>query len=136
MKKNKGFTLIELLVAIFILVIGIVAVLQAFPFGANIQRQAQMATVALQLNQEKMEEIISCQYNEILVGTVEESYGFDPDFLSFKRITEVEYFDPNNPEVPPAEDSGIKKIEVTVFWRAPLGTTEKEVKLATLIAKR
>jgi len=136
MRKNKGFTLIELLVAIFILVIGIVAVLQAFPFGVNVQKQAQMATVALQLNQEKMEEIISYQYNEILVGTIEESYGFDPDFPSFKRITEVEYFNPDSPEVPPAEDSGIKKIEVTIFWHTPLGTTEKEIKLATLIAKR
>ena len=83
-----------------------------------------------------MEETASQSYNEILLGTFEEDYGFNPDLGAFRRRTTINYFDPNNPGVPPGSDSGIKKIEVRVFWRFPLGVTEKEVKLATLIAER
>ena len=136
MNKNTGFTLIELLIAIFILVIGIVGVLQAFPLGTYIQKQAQMTTLAVQLNQQKMEEIISYQYSEIIPGTTEEPYGFDTDFSSFKRVINIEYFDPDNPEVPSMVDLGIKKIEVSIFWHSPIGVSEKEVKLATLISRR
>lgn len=134
--SKKGFTLIELLIAIFVLAVGLVAVLQAFPMGAYIQKTAQMTTTAVQISQDKMEEIISRQYAEIVVGTTDEVYGFDTDSPSFRREIEVNYFDPDNPEVPPAEDSGIKKVRVSVFWRSHLGLLEKEVKIATLIAKK
>jgi len=134
--SKKGFTLIELLIAIFVLAVGLVAVLQAFPMGAYIQKTAQMTTMAVQISQDKMEEIISQQYLEINTGTMEEIYGFDPDNPSFRRETEVSYFDPDNPEVPPAEDSGIKKVRISVFWHSHLGLLEKEVKIATLIARK
>jgi len=136
LNSKEGFTLIELLIAIFVLAVGLVAVLQAFPMGAYIQKTAQMTTVAVQISQDKMEEVISWQYAEIIVGTTDESYGFDADSPSFRREMEVGYFDPDNPEIPPVEDSGIKKIRVSVFWRSHLGLLEKEVKIATLIARK
>jgi len=37
-KHNKGFTLVESLIAVFVLAVGIVAVLQAFPMGIYIQK--------------------------------------------------------------------------------------------------
>ena len=135
-RLKKGFTLIELLIAIFVLAVGIVAVLEMFPLGTYVQKSAQMGTLASELCQEKMEEIISESYNNILPGVNEEPYGFNSSLPSFKRKTEVNYFDPNNPQVPPDQDLGIKKIEVTVFWKSPLGINEKEIKLATLISKR
>ncbi|MDD2696564.1 MAG: type II secretion system protein [Candidatus Pacebacteria bacterium] len=136
MKKEKGFTIVELLVAIFILSVGIVASLYIFPTGTHIQKSAQMTSVAVQLGQGKMEEIISRSYSEIAVGIVDESYGFDPALTSYRRKTEINYFDPNNPSVPPGSDLGIKKITIQVFWHSPLGVGEKEVKLATLIAQK
>ena len=134
--SKKGFTLIELLIAIFVLSVGLVAVLQAFPMGVYIQKTAQMTTVAVYISQDKMEEVISWQYAEIIVGTTDEAYGFDAGNPSFRRETEVSYFDPDNPEVPPTEDSGIKKVRVSVFWHSHLGLLEKEVKIATLIARK
>ena len=131
-----GFTLIEMLIVISVLAAGIAAVLPAFPLGTHIQKSAQMSATAVQLSQAKMEEIISCQYNEIFVETVEEPYGFDSIAPSYKRTTEITYFDPDNPYVPLIEDSGIKRIEITVFYRSSFGISEKEVKLITLIAKR
>jgi len=134
--RNEGFTLIELLIAIFVLVVGIIAVLQAFPLGMHLEKSAQMMTIAIQLGQEKLEETISKSYSEVSIGVFEETYGFYPNFSSFKRKTEINYFDPNNPGTPPVADSEIKKIEVTVFWHSPLGITEKQIKLATLFTKR
>jgi len=134
--RNEGFSLIELLVAIFILSVGIVASLYIFPTGTRIQKSSQMTSVAVQLSQAKMEEIISQSYSEIAVGTVDESYGFDPAFDSYRRKTEISYFDPNNPSSPPGSDLGIKKVTVQVFWHSLLGVGEKELKLATLIAQR
>lgn len=134
--QPRGFTIIELLISIFVLEVGIVAVLYIFPLGSQIQKSSQMATIAVQLSQGKIEEIISKSYGEISVGAIEEDYGFDSNFSSYKRKTEVNYFDPENPQIPASSDLGIKKIEVTVFWRSPSGVSEKEVKLATLIVKR
>ena len=135
-QSKKAFTLIELLIAIFILAVGIVALLQAFPLGTHIQKSAQMTSTALQLGQAKMEEIISQSYIEIPSGVNEEAYGSIINFSPYKRKTEISYFNPNNPEVSPVQDLGIKKIEITVFWRSPLGISEKEVKIANLITRR
>ncbi len=135
-QSEKAFTLIEVLIAIFILTIGIVAVLQLFPLGVNLQNASQMASISSQLGQAQMEEIISKSYNEISLGTTQESYGFDSSFPFHKRETTVSLFDPNNPGVPPAEDLGIKKIEITVFWDSPFNLVEKEVKIATLITRK
>ena len=134
--KKNGFTITELLVAIFVLAIGILAVLQAVPFAAQIQKSSQMATVAVQLCQGKMEEIISLSYDEIISGNTDEAYGFDSEFPSFRRRTEISYFDPNNPTVVPGGDLGIKKINVIVYWKSPMQIQEKQVKIATLFAER
>ncbi len=138
MKKQfpKGFTLIELLVAIFILTVGILTVSQAFPLGVHVQKSAQMDTVANQLCQTKMEEIFSLSYDEISLETVEEAYGSIDSFSSYRRRTETSYFDPNNPDIPSVADMGIKKIKITVFWRSPLGATERKVIIANLIAQK
>jgi prepilin-type N-terminal cleavage/methylation domain-containing protein len=134
--RSKGFTIIELIISIFILTVGISAVLYMFPLGTQVQKSSQMATVAIQLSQGKMEEIISKSYSEIVPGIIEEDYGFDSDFSSYRRQTEISYFDPVNPQTVPASDLGIKKVQVTVFWRSPLETSEKEIKLITLFARK
>jgi len=138
MKKQskKGITLIELLLAIFVFTVGILSVSQTFPLGIHIQKSAQMDTVANQLCQSKMEEIFALSYGEMALGISEESYGSITSFVSYKRRTEISYFDPNNPSVPPALDSGIKKVKITVFWHSPMGVSEKQVAITNLIAQK
>lgn len=133
-KSGGGFTLIELLIAIFVLTVGIVGVLYMFPMGAQVAKSSQMTSIASQLGQAKIEEMISKSYNEI--SSTAEEYGEISGFKSYKRITEVSYFDPNNPETPSAEDFGIKKIETTVFWRSTFGVPEKSINLFSLVTKR
>ena len=130
----RSFTLIEVIIAIFILGTGIVAVLSIFPMGTQIQKSAQMASTASQLGQAKMEELISKSYGEISVATTTEAQ-LDSPFESYKRVTKVNYWDPVNSTITDS-DSGIKKIEITVSWKSPLGVTEKSININSLIAKR
>lgn len=142
---RKGFTLIELIIAIFILAIGITAILVMFPLGIQIADSSKMATIASQLGQEKIEEIIAASYGEILCsGGVSptcadtEDYSEISGFSAFKRITEITCIDGSSfTEVANCSpDSGLKKIKVTVFWRSALKITKKSIELVTLISKK
>jgi len=134
----KGFTLLEAIIAIFIITIGIVAVLQMFPLSIQQQTSAKMATVAGQLAQEKMEEFISKSYTDI---SSEATTTLSSPFEAYSRAVRVTCVNPNLQEVPcnynPTNDPNpLKKVEVTVYWKSPLGVAEKNLKIATLISKR
>lgn len=128
-----GFTLIETMIAISILSIGIVAVLYMFPIGFKVEKSAQMETIAVYLAQTKMEEVISKSYDEegMSVTTTIEDYGSIPNFNLYKRVKEISYYDPVN-STTTDDDLGIKKIEVSVFWRSD----KEDIKMATFVAKR
>ncbi len=131
---KKGFTLIELIVAIFILALGITAVFAIFPLGIQIVRFSKITTTATHLGGAKIEEIISKPYNEIYD---EPKQALDPPFNAYSRETEVTCFDPDD-SLPPncPDDTGIKMVKVTVFWRSSLGITERSIELLTLISKK
>lgn len=137
MKENKktSFTLIELLISIFILTMGILAVLAIFPAGTKVGKATQTLIVATQLGQAKMEGVLSQSYSEISVGTTTEGYGSISDFLSFKRVTKINHYDPANSTITDSE-SGIKEIEITMFWESSLGAPEKNTKIISLISRR
>jgi len=132
-QSTIGLTIIELMIAIFILAVGLIGVLSAFPLGAQLENSAQMATTAIQLAQAKMEDIISKPYEDI--GSEAKQTLASP-FSAYSRETEITYFNPDNPEVIPTEDMGIKKIKVTVSWKSALGSSSKKVEIFSLIAKR
>ena len=142
MPSAKGITLIETIIAVSILTLGIIGVLQAFPLGVHLTKTAQMATIATQLSQAKIEEEISRHYNEISLATITENYGEIPNFTAYKRITRTSCvrasdlmaadcdYDPTSDPYP------MKKIEVTVYWRSSLGITEKNISLMGLVAQK
>lgn len=136
--SQKGFTLIEAMIAIFIITIGIVGVLQMFPLSIQTAKMAEMSTIAAQLAQEKMEEIISFSnsYDSIATGTATTT-----ELDIYTRVTKITCVAPNLQEVrcnysPIGNPNPIKKVEVTVYWKSPLGVTKKSLKIATLISKR
>lgn len=136
-KKGEGFTIIELLIAIFILSIGISAILTMFPLGIQIVRSSKMAAVAVYLGEAEIEEIISTSYEGISIGTFNEPSLPSP-FTAYGRETEVTCFDPNNVGISPdcPNDTGMKKIKVTVFWNSPLKITDENIELTTLISRK
>lgn len=134
-KIKTGFTIIETLVAIFILTVGIVGVLTAFPLGIQVQNSAKMATVADQLAQGEIEEVVSKSYAEISIGTTPKT-AFDPPFNSYQKEIKVSYVDPHNNLQETSIDSGIKKIEITVSWKPSLAGAANSLKVASLITER
>jgi len=127
-----GFTILEVLIAVAVLVLGIVAVLTMFPLSLQVQASAKMVTMANQLAQEKIEEIIAQSYDSV---SSEPEQTLSPPFDSFFRKTQVDYYDPVN-SATTSENSGIKRVKVTVSWKSSLGASKKSLDLVTLIASR
>jgi len=132
---SNGFTLIEVLVAIFILSIGVLSVFGIFPLGIQIVGSSKMASVAVYLGEAKIEETIFIPYEQISIGTTTE-LALPSPFSSYGRETKVSYVDPVLDLEEVANDTEVKKIEVTVSWKSPVGLTEKSIELVTLISKR
>jgi len=140
--RVKGITLIETIIAVSILAVGIIGVLQAFPLGVHLAKTAQLSTVAVQLGQSKIEENISRYYSDVSVGNTLENYGQITGFNAFKRLTQINCvrasdlsqvscgYDPLSDPYP------MKKIEVTVSWRSPLGVAEPNINLTTIIVRK
>lgn len=136
MKKRcsqKGFTLIEAMVAIFVLTVGITAVLQIFPVGLGTEKSNQLKSQAMELAQAKTEALYSQSYDDTVVGDFLEA-NLEPPFENFSRQTKITYVNSNLEEA--GVDQGLKKIEVKVWWQAGLLFTPREVKIVTLVAKK
>ncbi|MCD6270220.1 prepilin-type N-terminal cleavage/methylation domain-containing protein [bacterium] len=131
-KKNFGFTLIESMIAIFIIAVGLTAVLQSFSVSLNIGSYSQKKSQAVLLAQEKIEEISAKSYHDIALGTTTEAALPSP-FSAFSRTTKVAWVDSNLNET--SSDTGLKKVEITVSWNSLFWKKNNEVKLFTLIAK-
>ncbi|MFA4998572.1 MAG: type II secretion system protein [Candidatus Paceibacterota bacterium] len=136
-KKTDGFTLIELLVAVFILTVAISGVLSSFPLGAKIGNSSQLSSVASQLAQAKIEETISKSYDEIVIGEETEAYGSISVFPRYKRVTEVTCYDPNGSALSPnCPETGIKRVNVVLYWKSLLGAPEINLNITTLVVNK
>jgi len=131
--RRKSFTLIETMIAIFVLIIGILAVIHIFPLSLGITNFSKMKSVSLELCQEKIEEIISLSYQDVLTGTVNEE-NLSPPFEKYSRITEIIYLDSNLEQT--ENDFGFKKITVTVNFQMPFKILKKEAKLIEIISQK
>lgn len=130
-----GFTLIESLAAIFILSVGILAILIMFTLGIKIINSSKMAATGIQLGQEKIEEIISLSYEEIFAEEIIEA-ELPPPFSYYRRETRITYVDPLLNLQETDTDRGIKKVEVTVSWQSSLMASRKSIELTTIISKK
>lgn len=130
MVEKRGFTLIEIIISIFILSVGIVGILLAFPLGVQVESNAKMKTCASKLAQEKIEEVASLPYEDI--NSSLEGYGTIPGFQSYKRETNIDYYNPDSSSSTTI-DLGIKMVEVKLFWDSPVASIEKNINFKTLI---
>lgn len=130
---ESGFTIIEAMTAVFVLTLAIGSVLCLFPISLQNQKFSEMRTIASQLAQAKMEEVISFSYGDIAVGTTTESQ-LDSPFASYSRQIAINYVDSNF--LVSGSDTGLKKIEITVSWNSSLSVFDKNVKIISLIAEK
>lgn len=136
-EKNQGFTLIEATIAIAVLAVGLFAVTQFFPFGLKIIGDSNNLTTASNIALSKIEELVSSNYDELNLGTVETKHRLSTDSASYlynyQRQTVIGLVDSNFNASP--TDVGLKKITVTVYWLSPIGLKEKSIIINSLKAK-
>lgn len=136
--KEKGFSLIEVIVAFTILAVAFIGLVQAFPFGLAINKEAESTTAASYLAQDKIEELTSLGYSDINVGIIEAKHRLSDDpsnyLYNYQRQTVVSYVDGNLSEI--GQDQGMKKISVTIYYINAISKTEKSYNITTLISER
>ncbi|MFA6304679.1 MAG: type II secretion system protein [Patescibacteria group bacterium] len=131
--EQSGLTLVETLLALAIFTLAATYLVSLFPFGLKSAGMAEQETIAINLAQSKIEEIIGSKYSDVptSVNTENSLTSIDPAFAGFSRITTVTYVDGNL--APSAQDLGLKKINVSVFWRNKLTQATSTTALMTLI---
>ncbi len=100
--NKKGFTLLEILITIIILVVGVVVPMQMFSMGMFADTDVENATIALNLAQEKMEEIKDASSYVNIDSFASARANLGGDFADFDR------------EVTVAGDP--KQVNVIVYW--------------------
>ena len=134
-QKQEGFSLIEVLVSIFIVAIGILAIIQLFPLGMNINSSSERLSVASSLAQTKIEELLSESYNDLPVGTAEARHFLSAPYSIYERQTTINYLGANL--APSSTDQGLKKIVVTVYYPSILQSeSSQSFVLTTLVSIR
>lgn len=115
--KDSGFTFIELILIIVIVGIAIIPLVQIFTTSLKGGAEAEANTIALELAQEKMEEI-----RELSFSTVSNSSGsFKIPFTSYSYQVTVSYVDGNFSTSAPA--TNYKKVEVRVTHTSGVSST-------------
>jgi len=123
------------MVSFSILGVAFISLMQAFPTALNINKTAKNATNASYLAQAEIESLYSLGYDKIATGTIEIKHRLSADTKNylyyFQRQTTVTNVNSNLQTV--TNDSGLKKIYVTVYYTNSLSKTEKSYETSTLI---
>jgi len=92
-KQNKGFSLIEALVAMGFITIVALSVFTAQAGHFNMVLNSRDRTIATQLAEESLENLMSLRYDDLEVGVFTEPYGLGsdsiPNFPDFRRVLTI-----------------------------------------------
>jgi type IV pilus assembly protein PilV len=115
---TKGFTLIELLIAIVLIVVGLVALMGAMSAGICADAALEYRLTALNLANEKLEELKDSDYSLVTSATESSISGFSWVDDRIVTVSEV--------------DTGLKDVQVEVRWTQKSST--QSVAVETYIA--
>lgn len=135
--NERGFSLVEMIIAMAVLSVAFFGLMRAFPLGISMNTSSKNETKASYLAQEKIENLFSQGYNNIATGTIESKHRLsgDPseDLYYYQRETEVIWIDGDlNPT---SSDSGMKRIDTTVYYPEGANKREQSFELNTIISK-
>ena len=121
-KSQKGISLVEVMMAVSILVIFVLGSASLFAYGADQINQAKQSRVAVQLVNQKLEQLRADNNVSIEIPDGETTEDISLGAVSYQRMTVI-------------EDLGsYKKGEVTVSW-TQMGK-DRSVNMVTLYVKR
>jgi len=137
---QKSFTLVESIIAISIIAIAFTAITQLFPLSLKIENSAEMKSRAIELAQAKIEEFFVNSYSEIKCQQTSPPCEIEenqvPEDSAFKRVTRITFVNPSNNFSESGSDTGIKKVEVTLYWKTNFSQGEDSFKIVTLFAQK
>lgn len=145
--RRAGVTLTELMIAVAVISIGVVSAMGAFKYINRAITQSRIKTIATNLAQEKMEVLRNKSYFQLLVTTdTANTTGYSPNFPYDKvsyppqtitlwgmpaltRLVNVDYVAQSGSDMVTlpytANDSGMKKITISVIWNDYNGSPRK-----------
>lgn len=152
LKSESGLMLVEILVAVGIIMIGLVAVMQAFPVGVQGVDVGYRQSTAVFLAEQKLEQIkawaLSTQavpvqqgFNTVLPGgtcfnapnpCAQENFNTIAGYPGYSRIATVNC--PAGPPAGPCPTATTATVQVQVIYRNVTG--QDQVTLATLLSDR
>ena len=131
MKQNNGFTLLETIIAIAIFVLVIGGLFQGFSFQAGVIQTSKQGTVATNLAQAVVEEVLTKSYDTI---TSEPRLSFPSPNGEYEKEVIVEFLaNVNGNLVVTGVDEEMKKVTVIVSYVEK--GEEKKVQLVSLASK-
>lgn len=135
-KIHRGFSLIEVLAAISFFSVGLFAIANVFTYGLKISKLAQDNTLGISIAETKLEEILENDYDAIPTGIIEPktkiTSGSFGNVYNFYRETKVSYVNASLGE--DSNDTGMKKIEVKIYWLTNVGK-EQNITLMRLLSR-
>jgi len=114
--NEKGMTMVELLVVCVVISIAFMGLVAIFPLGMQNVNESRMRTVATDLAQERMEELLDLRTNDADLNAGDHSDPDNPVRSTFNRFWTVT-------DNTPVQD--MKQIEVRVTY--PRGSTSRDV---------
>ena len=115
---KQGFTLIELLIALVLAASGLMVLMQLMGVAIFADSDLEYSLIALNLANEKLEELKDSDYSSVASATESSMPGFS--FLDDRIVTVNEV------------DIGLKDVQVEVRWTQKGG--QKSIQLRTYIA--
>jgi len=135
--NRTGMSLLEIMVAFSILVLVFIALTQALPMAAGINKTAENASKASYLAQQKLEELNSLGFDGAGAGAVEIKRRLSDNqenyLYYFQRQTDIVYLDDNFNQS--AAETDLKKITITVYYANALSKSEKTYIIDALMAR-
>ena len=136
----RGFTLIETLTALTVLLVAIFALSYAISPGIQTNKNSERSNQALILAQNKIEELVHEEYDSLAVGVFEEQHRLSTDvddpLYHYQREVIINWVDPENNLQSTAQESGIKKIVVHIFWPAFFHSNDQQTELISLVSQK
>jgi type II secretory pathway pseudopilin PulG len=124
LNQESGFTLTEVVVAQVVLIIGAIAIWTTFVTGSRFNAESEDKTIAANIAQHKMEEIMNTRFRYIVedhpVG--ETSFDSEPQALPYWTLnSEGEWVTALSEgryqiSYPDGEDADPLRIKVTILW--------------------
>jgi len=118
--SKAGFTLLEMILVLAVLSLGFIPLINLFSNGVTASSDATNSSIAVQLAQQKMEQIKALQYADM--ETTSEAYGQISGYPAFSRAAAV---------VTEGGSAALSRVTVSVEWTS--GSTVNNYVIETLV---